>query len=566
MCAAGFQQSVKAIVSARFDGVSVVKVRVVSSPRIQRIYGVELSNGRTVHLVLEPHSRLRLLKTEHSTIIDEMTTLVALRDQLRMDKGMYSVLSGHHSPAFNASISGLVPPIYDGSPSKDLLGSPWLLTEPPIGTPISSLSRPLTLPERHLVDRQLGLFAQQLAILEQPQDAKFGPVSAVFGTALASHNPTAAPRIPAASSWRVAFHSMLEGVLRDGENMAITLAYPVIRRHFHRHRYALDGVTKPKFVVVNLTDDNILVAPRSQLGDAGVLGPTGPAHMHQEQEATPYQTLPSISALMDMSHIENSDPTLGTGANGDGDKTGTGAQESPDDAGFVFSGLVDWSHCILGDPLLTSPFFHETAGPSRGFVAGLNDTRQLLRQQLGEAGVLESGRHLYGQGEGIGNVPVRMTLYEIYHAVQCIVREFYRPRADSSKKELDARKRLTDVLARLERWDEPPPPPSPSPSPSPHSSSSGGGGGGGNFRREKSELVEAHERPSADWGGGGGYYGMDGAGEKFSPPKRQKTDDMEDVRPSPDASGRPRKSPSSPSGLAGGGGGGGDRDARYFLN
>jgi len=133
--------------------------------------------------------------------------------------------------------------------------------------------------------------------------------------------------------------------------------------------------------------------------------------------------------------------------------------------------------------------------------------------------VLESGRHLYGQGEGIGNVPVRMTLYEIYHAVQCIVREFYRPRADSSKKELDARKRLTDVLARLERWDEPPPPPSPSPSPSPHSSSSGGGGGGGNFRREKSELVEAHERPSADWGGGGGLLWHGWRWRKVQPAK-----------------------------------------------
>ena len=44
----------------------------------------------------------------------------------------------------------------------------------------------------------------------------------------------------------------------------------------------------------------------------------------------------------------------------------------------------------------------------------------------------------------------RLLLYQAYHATVSIVTEFYRPRSESTARELAARRKLTEVLMRLE--------------------------------------------------------------------------------------------------------------------
>lgn len=97
------------------------------------------------------------------------------------------------------------------------------------------------------------------------------------------------------------------------------------------------------------------------------------------------------------------------------------------------SGLRSWRLGVFGDPLLSSCFEE----PSEGFLEGWE-----------------------GGGEDIiedpENVEVRKLLYSCYRAVVGIVTEYYRPQPDSSKREMDRRRRLTKALAALEKVDNPP--------------------------------------------------------------------------------------------------------------
>ena len=51
------------------------------------------------------------------------------------------------------------------------------------------------------------------------------------------------------------------------------------------------------------------------------------------------------------------------------------------------------------------------------------------------------------------NADVRLLLYRCYRAVIAIVTEYYRPHSDSSRKEREGRRKLTSILADLEKID-----------------------------------------------------------------------------------------------------------------
>jgi hypothetical protein len=95
------------------------------------------------------------------------------------------------------------------------------------------------------------------------------------------------------------------------------------------------------------------------------------------------------------------------------------------------TGLHDWSKGLFGDPLLCTAF----ESPSAAFTSGWRP---------------EGDEDLIEDPEG---VPTRMLMYRCYRAVVSIVTEYYRPRKDSSRWELDARKVLTTTLAELEKAD-----------------------------------------------------------------------------------------------------------------
>jgi len=94
------------------------------------------------------------------------------------------------------------------------------------------------------------------------------------------------------------------------------------------------------------------------------------------------------------------------------------------------TGLRSWSQGIFGDPLISIFFEH----PSAGFREGWEDEGEDIIEDL------ENG-------------PVRLLLYRCYNAIVGIVTEHYRPQADSSRRELESRRKLTTVLTELEDID-----------------------------------------------------------------------------------------------------------------
>lgn len=204
-----------------------------------------------------------------------------------------------------------------------------------------------------------------------------------------------------AESWSVAFQSMLEGILRDGEDMAVTIPYGTIRRHFLRLWYALDTVTVPRLVLVDGAEDgNVLVEVK------------GGAIPEKEKE----------------------DEKSG-GIRGNDDLEGRRSSLS-------VTSLLDWSTSIFGDPLIATVF---SRGPSDEFLEGFNGAKAEARLEASKGGI-QLSKDIIEDVEAAG---IRLLLYQMYHALVCVVEEFYRPRVDSSRRELQARKRLNEVLAKL---------------------------------------------------------------------------------------------------------------------
>jgi hypothetical protein len=95
------------------------------------------------------------------------------------------------------------------------------------------------------------------------------------------------------------------------------------------------------------------------------------------------------------------------------------------------TGLRDWSQGVFGDPLLCICF----EDPSEGFLEGWRQdgTDDIIED-------LEGGKS-------------RLLLYNCYRAVVLIVTQYYRRQTDSSRQELDGRKKLTAALVELEKVD-----------------------------------------------------------------------------------------------------------------
>jgi hypothetical protein len=175
--------------------------------------------------------------------------------------------------------------------------------------------------------------------------------------------------------WSKAFHGLLEGILRDGEDKAVLLPYEVIRTHYKRSSYHLDSVSLPRLLVLDIGNDRNVMVERGLDEEGAAKTPSG---------------------------------------------------------GVKLTGLRSWSQGIFGDPLLADCF----DDPSEGCLEGWR----------------EGGEDIIEDGE---NTQVRMLLYGCFRAVVAIVTEHYRPQSDSSRRELEGRRKLTSVLAELEKLGAP---------------------------------------------------------------------------------------------------------------
>ncbi|KAH7401410.1 kinase-like domain-containing protein [Pyrenochaeta sp. MPI-SDFR-AT-0127] len=190
--------------------------------RLHQVYLARLADGSSLVLKCPPAYNIRLLRHEKHFLETERKTLETLHEYT-------------HIP---------VPHVikYDGNGGA--LGTPFLMMSCVPGRRLSELSPYLTASERSNIDRRLGGYVRTLTALPATQ---FGMTHRVFAN-------------KGSNSWREAFLALLEAVLRDAEDMLVTIPYDSIRYYVGRHAQMLDQVTEPRLVALNVCDPtNVLI-------------------------------------------------------------------------------------------------------------------------------------------------------------------------------------------------------------------------------------------------------------------------------------------------------------------
>jgi hypothetical protein len=248
---------------------------------------------------------------------------------------------------------------------------------------------------------------------------RFGPAVTVLGPPQTPDNGRGEAQeskfdFDGTNGWRKIFHSLLEGILRDGEDLAVTISYELVRKTFHKFGHLLDAVTTPRLVVCDIDEDDIVLVSRLD-------------GKPEDKQAEAQKKSSNIKTELDDSP---SDPNGETPENLD-----------EDDVPIKVTGLRDWSNCIFGDPLFATVFSCATPEFQRGFGHSVETTTTHVKSE--DDNIIEDP----------DNAATRLLLYECYHATVSVVRQFYRPDADSSEREIAARRRLVVALAKLEHVD-----------------------------------------------------------------------------------------------------------------
>jgi hypothetical protein len=356
----------KEILSHVFPDLTLVSAEELPSTQLPRLYCLTMSDGQKLVLTFSPSLSVRLLRHE-ALMLSAEAALVKFIAGMDEETGPDSSLQTQTERPPRSELYELIPKLLKHSSSNREMAYPYSIFETIPGAPLSTLSIYLSLPERRLVDKQVGSMARRLASLTSPSGA-FGPVSRVLPDVLP---PTAtALETQGSSTWAEAFHSLLEGVLRDGEDMAVLLPYDTIRAHYQQLSWCLGAVTVPRLLVLDAgSETNVMIERGSGEGTSAV---------------------------------PNGNPRL--------------------------TGLRSWSQGVFGDPLISSCF----EDPSEGFWEGW---------QEGSEEIIDD----------TDTTEARLLLYKYFRAAVSIVTEYYRPRADSSRKELEGRRRLTSALAEMDK-------------------------------------------------------------------------------------------------------------------
>lgn len=358
----------KEVLGHLVPGSTLVAAEELPSTQLPRLYSLSMSDGHNLILSFAPSMTMRLLRHEATMLSAEaaLVSFIAGTDGKLELGGSLPGFTG--KPPRSAELLDLVPKLLKHSSSNKEMAYPYSIFEPIAGAPLSTLSIYLSLPERHFIDKQVGSMARRLASLTSPTGL-FGPVSRILPDPL---TPASTSWEQGSTTWSAAFHSLLEGALRDGEDMAVLLPYEAIRASYQQHSWCLDAVKAPRLVVLDAGSETNVMIKRGP-GDGTTM-------------------------------VVNGYPRL--------------------------TGLRSWGQGVFGDPLISSCF--EEA--SQGFLEGW---------QEGHEDVIED----------TDNAEARLLLYKCFMATVSIVTEYYRPRPDSSRKELEGRRRLTNVLAELDKGD-----------------------------------------------------------------------------------------------------------------
>ena len=453
MCQPPPDQAVGAVLGRASVAAPLETIHRIPSSRPQRPYELRLGGGRRLTLVTAPPSRLRLLRCEQRSTSTEAAVIRWLAEMLLPGPpGHGSRPEGRRdttawlpeTSASDVDLASATPRLVAQSLASDELGCPYNIFDAPPGTTLRSLEPSLTPPERSVVDYGAGSLVRQLSSLT-PTPPRFGPALVVLSSPSSSPSssrrlaprptPTSPNREGLTASWSTAFHSLLEGALRDGEDMAIVLPYSAVRTNFRRLGYLLGMVTNPRLVVLDAAaDDNLLVI--RQPGVPAVL-----KNRRADSECLPpaearRSTTPEPGGGRDKEETED-DSKVKKEDDGGNDDDGNNDDEKAS-ASIAVTGIRDWSQAVFGDPLFAAAFCDE---PSPEFHRGFDGPLPTGDPHRGVAAddLIEDREMAH----------VRILLYRCYHLVVAIVREYYRPTSQGSGQEMAARKRLGETLAKL---------------------------------------------------------------------------------------------------------------------
>ncbi|KAI0798324.1 hypothetical protein GGR55DRAFT_693297 [Xylaria sp. FL0064] len=456
---------VRTIVESAIPTVKVETVSTIPTKRLLRAFKVKLTDERTLLLnLLPPPSRLLRYEkwfVQSEAAVVEWLSQGAYQSQDRgpqyLDEkvagkklqGVSSMRRRAAQPYSDTSVSvksqllSYLPALIEHSSTPTETCPAFGLFEPTPGDPISSLGNPLTPAQRGSINFQKGLLIRRIANVTSP-NGRFGQAALVLKQSQAPEDSQAAaretkPDFDGADGWKKTFHLLLEGILRDGEDRAVTMSYELVRTIFHKFGHLLDAITTPRLVVCDADDDDIVLVSRSEK-----------ARLKREhQDPDPPESGPTIK-------IEPCDSPSGFDQNMDEDETTT----------LEIRGLQDWSNCIFGDPLFATVFSHPTPEFERGFhqlheagkIKSTGKPNKVKKEEDDDSSGADQDKEEVQQDiddiiEDPDNAPTRILLYECYHATVAIVRQFYRPDANSSEREIAARRRLVAALAKLEHVD-----------------------------------------------------------------------------------------------------------------
>ncbi|KAK4136213.1 hypothetical protein BT67DRAFT_491732 [Trichocladium antarcticum] len=414
MCQPPPDQAIRDMLGAAIPpDAAIEKVHMVQSLRPQRIYEVVLSHGRTLHLVQPPPTMFRPMRSEQDMVASEAAAVRWIREAAATHEQAPCAPDPHHP---HPPLQTLLPTLLHAGRDRTPFAASFAVYAPVPGVPLALLPHQPG-PDSHDHDHiqaQLGSLARSLARLTSPT-GRFGPVAAVVCPL--DSLPTTPPPPPSLSSSPSATATA-----------TATATKPRHHHHHHHHHYHpgtrhghSPGSGSAGLLARTRGADRWAVAFHSMLegGDEGRGGRGGEV---EEEEG-------------------------GRGGVGDkkGDATDGNAVEEQDTPRLRVSGLRDWSSCVFGDPLLAAVFSDPLQQPPpAAFLAGFNGgtverTRTRDHDLPLDTSIVDDA----------DNAWIRLLLYQVYHAVAHIVSGFYRPRPDSSARELEARRRLNEVLARL---------------------------------------------------------------------------------------------------------------------
>ncbi|KAI0381081.1 hypothetical protein F5Y04DRAFT_83609 [Hypomontagnella monticulosa] len=446
-------ESLRSVVQNALPNIAIESINPLPSSRLMRFFNVKVSDGRTLLLTLPPPPTLRLLRIERPMNLSEtlvtrwiLEAILESNAQANISsRGRISISQLIEGPSVKEEerntpertreskddVLKFLPILVAHSPSPSTADSSFNLFEPTRGTPITDLTPHLTTSEKNIVDFEQGQLVRQLSEFTSP-NGFFGPATAVISPQQTSASSPDLRGTQVVSSgfrgtrtWKQAFHSLLEAVLRDAEDMAVMISYEPIRGYFNRLSHVLDGVTTSRLVILDASDPSNTLVSRS------------PKPTDEDTKRGQTETATGKVAIKQ-------------------EQRGSGG-DAPEQPTIAVTGLRDWGNCIFGDPLMAEAFSqNQTSEFLRGFRKPRGPSSSHLSPPSSSAGGGDSDieyddDHLVEDRE---NAPARLLLYECYHATVGVVKQFYRPGPNSSDREIAARRRLAAALRRLEEVED----------------------------------------------------------------------------------------------------------------